>query len=188
MNAMTQTSDYGEVLESGAVRFTRLLPGPAERIWAYLTQSELRASWLAAGPMDLRIGGEVELEFWNGKLGAEPETPPADYAKYEGSKLLGHITRLEPPHLLAFTWGEDGSGCKASDAYSEVTFELRPEGEKIRLVLTHRRLGGRDAMLSVSGGWHTHLDTLVERAYGRVPDSFWRRYLPLNQHYDRLLP
>jgi uncharacterized protein YndB with AHSA1/START domain len=43
-------SEYGIVTEAGAVRFERLLPGPIEHVWAYLTQSDKRGTWLAAGP------------------------------------------------------------------------------------------------------------------------------------------
>jgi uncharacterized protein YndB with AHSA1/START domain len=54
-------SEYGIVTEAGAVRFERLLPGPIEHVWAYLTQSDKRGTWLAAGPMDARVGGRVDL-------------------------------------------------------------------------------------------------------------------------------
>ena len=37
-------SEYGIVTEAGAVRFERLLPGPIERVWAYLTDPDKRAS------------------------------------------------------------------------------------------------------------------------------------------------
>lgn len=31
-------SEYGVVTEPDAVRFKRVLPGPIERVWAYLTE------------------------------------------------------------------------------------------------------------------------------------------------------
>ena len=45
------------------VRIERLLPGPVERVWAYLTDSEKRGKWLAKGPMADHAGGPVELTF-----------------------------------------------------------------------------------------------------------------------------
>ena len=48
-------SEYGIVTEAGAVRFERLLPGPIERVWAYLTQSDKRENLArcgAHGPAD----------------------------------------------------------------------------------------------------------------------------------------
>jgi uncharacterized protein YndB with AHSA1/START domain len=45
------------------MRLERLLPGPVERVWAYLTESEKRATWLCGGEFELRVGGRVRLEF-----------------------------------------------------------------------------------------------------------------------------
>jgi uncharacterized protein YndB with AHSA1/START domain len=44
-------------VKPSTVRIERLLPGPVERVWAYLTESTKRATWLAAGEFDLRVGG-----------------------------------------------------------------------------------------------------------------------------------
>ena len=128
-------SEYGIVTEAGAVRFERLLPGPIEHVWAYLTQSDKRGTWLAAGPMDARVGGRVDLHFRHAELSAE-KTPPEHYKELENGHLVqGSITRCEPPRLLSFTWGEWG----------EVTFELTPQDDDVLLVLTHRRLADRTA-------------------------------------------
>ena len=45
----------------------------------------------------------------------------------------------------------------------------RRPGDKVRLVLTHKRLETSDTVLSVSGGWHTHLDILVDVLDGQQP-------------------
>ncbi|HUK06032.1 MAG TPA: SRPBCC domain-containing protein, partial [Burkholderiales bacterium] len=49
------------LIQPSTIRFERLLPGPIERVWEYLTVSEKRAAWLAAGEFDLRVGGRIEL-------------------------------------------------------------------------------------------------------------------------------
>ncbi len=95
-------SDYGIVTEAGAVRFERLLPGPIERVWAYLTDPEKRATWLAAGPMELRVGGPVELNFHHADLSAE-KTPPERYKKIESwthPPWPHHALRSAPPAEL----------------------------------------------------------------------------------------
>ena len=56
------------MIPPATVRLERLLPGPVERVWAYLTESKKRATWLAAGEFDLRVGGSIELHFDNHKL------------------------------------------------------------------------------------------------------------------------
>ena len=52
-------SEYGVVTESRTIRMERLLPGPIERVWDYLTDSAKRGKWFAAGKMDLRVGGDI---------------------------------------------------------------------------------------------------------------------------------
>lgn len=173
--------EFGVVTERRTVRFERLLPGPIERVWAYLTESEKRAAWLAAGEMELRVGGRVELRFRNSELSQQGETPPAKYAgRGDEHGFEGRVTRCEPPRLLSYTWGAAQN--------SEVTFELTPRGEDVLLVLTHRRLGDRDAMVSVAGGWHVHLGILVDRLEGRAPRPFWSTHARLEAEYEQRLP
>ena len=42
-------NDYGELLDDHTVRFERILPGPVDRVWSYLTESDKRARWLCGG-------------------------------------------------------------------------------------------------------------------------------------------
>lgn len=112
---------YGVLTEARAVRLERLLPGPIERVWSYLTDSGKRGSWLASGEMELRVGGRVEHVFRNSQLTGHDDPPPAKYAQHAGeSRMQGRITACEPPRLLAYTW----QGAPGED--SEVTFELTP--------------------------------------------------------------
>jgi uncharacterized protein YndB with AHSA1/START domain len=174
--------EFGVVPEARTLRLQRLLPGPIERVWAYLTESEKRGKWLARGPMELRVGGRVELNFRNAELSPHKETPPDRYKDRGAGSLRGRITLCDPPRLLSYTWNED------SGAPSEVTFELTPQDADVLLVLTHRRLGDRTAMLSVAGGWHTHLGILIDHLNGREPRPFWSTYARLEAEYERRLP
>jgi uncharacterized protein YndB with AHSA1/START domain len=172
-------SDYGVVTEAGTVRFERVLPGPIERVWAYLTDSEKRGKWLASGPMELRVGGEVELRFRHAELSPQRESTPDRYKHYEnGVTTHGRITRCDPPRLLSYTWAD-----KPED--SEVTFELTPQGEGVLLVLTHRRLGDSAAMTDVASGWHTHLAILIDHLNGEVPRPFWSTHTGIEAEYER---
>jgi uncharacterized protein YndB with AHSA1/START domain len=174
---------YGIVSAADTVRFERLLPGPIERVWAFITESEKRAKWLAAGPMELRMGGGVELTFRNSTLSPISETIPEKYKHHEdGVGFKARITRCEPPQLLSHTWGG------MDDAASEVTYELTQKGDKVLLVLTHRRLSGRAAMLSVSGGWHTHLDILATLLNDEAAPPFWSTFGRLEGEYEKRIP
>jgi uncharacterized protein YndB with AHSA1/START domain len=172
-------ADLGTLVAPGTVRFERLLPGPIERVWAYLTEPEKRARWLAGGAMQLRVGGRVELRFRHADLSPiMAPTPERFAASVDGSALHGTVTACEPPHRLAFTWGE------GKERPSEVTFELEAVSDGVRLTVTHRRLGDAPAVwANVAGGWHTHLAILEDRLHDRVPRPFFAAFEPIEAAY-----
>lgn len=172
-------NEHGIEIENGTLRFSRHLPGPIERVWDWLTKPELRRKWFAGGPMDLRVGGRVELHFDHREMECPSDDPPPRYANMNESeeKSVGVITRLEPPHVLAYTW-EEGEG------ESEVTFELSEENEGVRLVLIHRRLEDDvDLLAGAAAGWHTHTGILEDLLAEREAQPFWAVHTALE---DRL--
>ena len=177
-----QPSEYGAVTEPGTVRLERVLPGPIERVWAYLTEPEKRGKWLASGAMELRVGGRVELKFNHSELSAE-KTPPDEYKNYESCTFRnGRVTRCEPPKLLSYTWGDEPG------ENSEVTFELSARGKDTLLIVTHRRLRDRGEMVGVASGWHSHLGILEDQLNGREPRPFWTSILKTKAEYEKRLP
>jgi uncharacterized protein YndB with AHSA1/START domain len=174
--------EYGISTEAGTVRLERVLPGPIERVWAYLTESEKRGKWFASGPMELRPGGKLEFHFQNAQLAPRDEPTPERFKKYEGMTSSGRVTRCEPPHLLSFTWGEEQGD------ESEVTFELADRGGEVFLVLTHRRLPNRGQMISVASGWHAHVGVLIDQLNGREPKPFWSTLDKLEAEYQKRIP
>ncbi|MDR6840945.1 SRPBCC family protein [Pseudoxanthomonas sacheonensis] len=177
-------ASYATVIAPLTVRIERTLPGPIERVWAYLTESEKRRQWLAAGDMELKEGGSVEHVFRNSELTGHDGTPPPKYAAHAGeSRMRGRITACEPPRLLAYDWGE-GEG----EATSHVRFELIPRGDAVQLILVHSRLPDREQMLSVAGGWHTHLGILLDKLEGREPAGFWDTHTRLEAEYEKIIP
>ena len=64
-------NEYGLVTEARTIRMERLLPGPIERVWDYLTDSTKRGKWFATGNMDLHPGGNIEFFFHHADLSAE---------------------------------------------------------------------------------------------------------------------
>lgn len=172
-------SEYGESTAKDTVRIERLLPGPIERVWAYLTESEKRGRWLASGDMELRVGGKVHLHFLHASLTPHQEPTPERFKKMEGGVGFdGTVTRCDPPRLLAYTWGGD---------MSEVKFELTPRGEKVLLVITHTRLRDRDGKTLVASGWHTHLGILEDNLAGQTPRPFWSTFERVEKEYKHRL-
>ena len=170
------SNEYGIAREPGTFRIERVLPGPIERIWAYLTDPEKRRKWFGAGPMELLVGGHVELQFRFSELTTE-KTPPN---KDDSCEVPGRVTQCDPPRLLSYIWGD------GPDA-SEVTFELTPRGRDVLLVITHRRLGDLGKMISVASGWHTHMDILEDRLSGRNPRPFWTTKARIEEQYSKRL-
>jgi uncharacterized protein YndB with AHSA1/START domain len=167
-------TELGTIIDAHTVRFERRLPGPIERVWDHLTKPEYLATWLAAGEMDLRVGGRVELCF---DVGEVPQRARA------GAIIRGVVSRAEPPRLLACSWIDASTDLPAAEgpvADSAVSFELEARGEQVLLVLTHRRLP--TAFLANCGaGWHTHLGILLARLRGEQPEPFlsvYRQLLP----------
>jgi len=178
-------SEFGTVTAPGTVRLERLLPGPIERIWAYLTEPDKRAKWLAGGSMELRVGGKVQLEFRHADLSAEKATPERFKNMECGHTMHGRVTRCDPPRLLSYTWGE--SGGEGSSEPSEVTFELTPRGANVLLVITHARLATRKDMVGVAGGWDAHVGILEDVLNGREPRGFWSAHARLEAEYEKRL-
>jgi uncharacterized protein YndB with AHSA1/START domain len=154
----------------------RRLPGPIERVWAYLTESDLRRQWLAAGEMEMKVGAPVELVWRNDELSNPPGQRPPGFP--DEHRMQCHITELDPPRKLAITWGSTGG----------VSFELEPKGKDVLLTVIHRRVTDRATLLNVSGGWHMHLDVLVARLAGKEPPPFWDGWSRLKQEYDQRMP
>ncbi len=176
-------SNFGEQIAPNAIRFTRTLPGPIDRVWAYLIDADKRATWLAGGATELHVGGHTEMHFHNASLSSLPDDPPPKkYADFPTKiSFSGKVTKCNPPKLLCYTW-IDG------DDFSEVCYELEPNGDEVNLTLTHTRLTTRDMRLSVAGGWHTHLDILEDVLAGREPKPFWRSHSKIDPVYESRLP
>jgi uncharacterized protein YndB with AHSA1/START domain len=176
MNELANLEAYGVLTEPATLKIQRLLPGPIERVWAYLTESDLRRQWLAAGKMEMKAGAPFEFVWRNDELTDPPGQRPPGFS--EEHRMQGRITELDPPRKLAIAWRDTG----------DVSFDLEPVGNDVLLTLIHRRLPDRAVMLKVGAGWHMHLDILVARARGQEPEPFWDGWSRLRGEYDRRLP
>jgi uncharacterized protein YndB with AHSA1/START domain len=175
---MTQAAidAYGVLTGPTTLKIERLLPGPIERVWDWITQSELRRRWLAAGEMALEEGGAVELVWHNDELTDPPGTRPEGMGAEH--RMSGTILAVDPPRRLAYDWPGVG----------EVTMELTPQGSEVLLTLTHCRIPDPGTRLSVSAGWHSHLDLLVARLRGIKPAPHWDHFNALKAAYQARLP
>jgi uncharacterized protein YndB with AHSA1/START domain len=148
-----------------AIRLERLLDAPVETVWRYLTEADLRQRWFMGGT-DAAPGGEFDLVVDHDKLSDDKDVPyPESYAQFKGTVWHEKVVRFEPPRLLETTFqgGKNGT----------VTYELSPEGEKTRLVLTHRGITSGTGAQDFGSGWNSHMTVLQERLAGRAVRDFW---------------
>src|SRR5690242_17897380 len=90
-----------EKTASDTIRLERLLDAPAETVWRYLTQAELREQWFMGGT-DANGEGECELLVDHDKLSADENVPyPDSYECFKGNVWTEKVLRFEPPRLLA---------------------------------------------------------------------------------------
>src|SRR5258708_16913498 len=99
MNERATLDPYGVLIEPATLKIQRLLPGPIERVWAYLTESDLRRQWLAAGQMEMRVGAPVELVWRNDELTNPPGQRPPGFS--DEHRMQSRITELAPPRKPA---------------------------------------------------------------------------------------
>ena len=167
------------LVEPGTVRLERLLPGPLERVWAYITEPQKRAAWLCGGTIDLRVGGKMRMEFDQNSLSSDKSPPPKYQGKEKGISD-GVVTRLEPMRVFAHTWTWESGD-------TEVTYELTPRGKDVLLTIVHQKVKGRDATASVMGGWDVHTGVLADVLNGAEPRPFWRTHTRLEAEYGASL-
>lgn len=152
--------------KTSTVRLERTLPGPIDRVWAYLVESEKRRTWFASGEIEPRVGGKADLFFKHDGITDEPTPEPYRAMMENGVASPETVTAWDPPRKLGYTFGE-----------GEVTFELTPMGDDVKLVLTQLR-----ATEGERGGWTAHLYALEERLHGRQPNRFWATVMEQPAH------
>jgi uncharacterized protein YndB with AHSA1/START domain len=178
-------SDYATITAPATVRLERLLPGPIDRVWAFLTEPEKRRRWFAGGAM--AQAGDFSLFFQHRNITDEPG-PERFKTAIEGFESPCRMVRWEPPRALAFDWLNAPHAEGEAPTSSLVTWELFEKGDKVLFVITHSNLPNRTEMIDVSGGWHAHTDILEAVVLGVKAKPFWANIEALEKHYDGAYP
>ena len=170
-------SRNGTLLDLHTVEFKRLIPGPIELAWDYLTKPELLKTWFADVTLEPRVGGAVNVHFSTETCGGGT------------GGVHGIVREFRRPHVMSFTWIQrrsqpDGSSTDRDDG--EVRFELAEKGDKVLLTLLHSRLP-TDELASHSGGWHAYLDNLESRISGRGGIDFMGVFHDHHPRYEERL-
>jgi uncharacterized protein YndB with AHSA1/START domain len=134
-----------------AVRLERYLPDPPPVVWQAITDRDQLRAWF---PSDVIVdGGRWEV-------GASITFPfPPEVIDMT---LTGTVLAVDEPKLLSYSWGGD----------EILRFELSPDGEGTRLVLTDQLPASWAARNAA--GWEDCLDRLARRPAD--PGAWSRRF------------
>ncbi|WP_420345437.1 SRPBCC family protein [Pelagibius sp.] len=106
-----------------------------ESLWRSLTDSAALADWLMPNTFRPVVGATFELR-------AGPEDTDC------GGTVRCRVLTLEPPHLMVWSWIEDGTGSPTA-----VSFTLTERGTGCRLAIRHRGLASTPEEESFRQGW-----------------------------------
>lgn len=166
----------GKLLNSHTVQIERILPGPIERVFDYLSKPEYLEKWLMPALVEHELGGRIQ--YCSEPIPEHVAGPAKN--KADQCLIRGTITGFEAPRLIAYTWNE-----LSHEVATEVRFELKQIGDEVQLTVTHSRLPA-DFMAAVAAGWHTHLETVIALLKGETPTEFFSRFNPRFEEYRAL--
>jgi uncharacterized protein YndB with AHSA1/START domain/DNA-binding transcriptional ArsR family regulator len=139
--------------------YTTYIESSPERVWEALTDADLTARyWGHSNVSDWRTGSAWEHRRTDGSGIAD---------------VAGTVVESDPPRRLVTTWADPAGGDDAEA--SQVTFDIEPYGEIVRLTVTHENLADEAEREAASSGWAavlSNLKSLLET--GRpLPQAPW---------------
>lgn len=110
------------------------------------------------------IEPEFTRQYWLESWQESDWTPGAAWAaKVPGGKtaLTGEVIESDPYKRLVYTWRDDRKPEVSAEGPSRVTYELREQGESVRLTVIHEIDRPESKLIkNVSGGWPLVLASL----------------------------
>jgi uncharacterized protein YndB with AHSA1/START domain len=163
----------GSILDLHTVELKRLIPGPIELAWDYLTRQELLKTWFADVTIEPRVGGAVTIRF-------------SDDESCNTTGVRGTVREFRKPHVVAFTWFQQRlqpDGSRKGVDEGEVRFELTERGDKVLLTLLHTGLPIHE-LAGHSAGWNAFLHNLDSLMSGRGKIDFKALFNELLPRYE----
>jgi uncharacterized protein YndB with AHSA1/START domain/DNA-binding transcriptional ArsR family regulator len=157
LSAVKRRAEEPDMADKPTYVYVTYIASTPEKVWHALTDAGLTAEyWGHSNVSDWQVGS------------------PWEHRRTDGSGIadvVGTVLEVVPPTRLVMTFGEP----------SQVTFEIEPYGEIVRLTVTHENLASQEDYDAVSGGWPAvmaNLKSLLET--GRVlPQAPWEMHAAL---------
>jgi uncharacterized protein YndB with AHSA1/START domain/DNA-binding transcriptional ArsR family regulator len=133
-----------------------------ERVWHALTDADLTAEyWGHSNVSDWQPGSSWKHRRTDGSGIAD---------------VVGKVLETEPPKRLVMTFAEPGE--TQAEEPSQVTFDIEPYGEIVRLTVTHEHLADQAQYDASSAGWAAviaNLKSLLETGHV-LPQDPWEMH------------
>lgn len=141
------------------VTYIRTTP---EKLWQALTEPEFTRQFWAETVQDCawKKGASWRLMIPDGRVGD-----------------AGEVLEIEPNRRLVLSWRNEFMPELKEEGFSRLTYLLEPEGDMIKLTLTHEiERDGSKLIEAVSGGWPlilASLKSLLETGESLVATRRW---------------
>jgi uncharacterized protein YndB with AHSA1/START domain len=110
------------------------------------------------------IEPEFTRQFWFDTVQESEWKPGASWriVKPDGSTAdSGEVIEIEPRRKLVLKWRNEMIPEMTAEGYSRMTYELKQQGESVKLTVTHvMEKAGSKFIQAVSGGWPNILASL----------------------------
>jgi uncharacterized protein YndB with AHSA1/START domain/DNA-binding transcriptional ArsR family regulator len=130
-----------------------------DRVWEALTDADLTAEyWGHSNVSDWQVGSSWEHQRIDG-------TAVAD--------VVGTVVESAPPTRLVTTWAAPDAAPTTEP--SQVTFDIEPYGDIVRLTVTHENLADEAERAGAAAGWAavlSNLKSLIETGHA-LPQAPW---------------
>jgi uncharacterized protein YndB with AHSA1/START domain/DNA-binding transcriptional ArsR family regulator len=130
-----------------------------DRVWEALTDADLTAEyWGHSNVSDWQVGSSWEHQRIDG-------TAVAD--------VVGTVVESAPPTRLVTTWAAPDAAPTTEP--SQVTFDIEPYGDIVRLTVTHENLAAEAERAGAAAGWAavlSNLKSLIETGHA-LPQAPW---------------
>ena len=155
MNVMTEV----------AVKVSRLIKAPRERVFAAWTDPEDIKKWFGpetcqvlSAKTDVRVGGAYKFRVKSGSCAGA-----SDKGEIPELEVTGIYKEVKRPSRLVFTWAWSGSP-ELEFGESVVTVDFLDKEGFTEVQITHERLPNKEARESHQHGWNGCLDKLEKFA------------------------
>ncbi|MFC3612237.1 SRPBCC domain-containing protein [Lutimaribacter marinistellae] len=130
---------------------SRRFPVPPERLFEWVTRPERILKWW--GPEGMTVP-ESDIDFTR----TGPWSSVMANAEGQRFKVSGHVTHVDPPRSVGFTWAwHDESDRRGDESHVTLTVTAAPEGAQ--LTIDHRDLAADTA--EHEAGWTSTLNKLT---------------------------